>query len=74
MYGIEIGYTSGIKPPCEKDCKDRCATCHTECQAYIDYRKEKDKKNKEQYEKVSYMYERRAYMRNVVERYKKHHR
>lgn len=74
MYDITIGYTAGIKPPCKKDCENRCAGCHAKCDAYKSYREKKDIENSKHYEEASYLYERRAYIRGAVEKYKKNHR
>lgn len=45
--------------PCKKDCKNRCANCHSICQKYIDWRKEYEEvqqqiKEKEKIEKDIY--------------------
>lgn len=35
--------SSIVKPPCTRDCKDRSIDCHSICEKYINYVKEKEK-------------------------------
>lgn len=32
-----------MKVPCDKDCKERSATCHSICEKYIKYKREMDR-------------------------------
>ena len=32
-----------MKNPCERDCPDRCATCHGTCEKYKKWKKDYDK-------------------------------
>ena len=41
-----------MKIPCQKDCPDRNATCHAECEKYLAFSREQEKRRIENQRKV----------------------
>lgn len=54
--------------PCKKDCPDRSATCHTECERYMEYKALLEKQRKEHLAELDY-YDVRAQNRKRCTRY-----
>lgn len=56
-----------IEQPCKKDCQDRSATCHAECEAYLLFVEENAKQREDPHNKMKV----HGYIRDAVRASKK---